>query len=317
MKLENKQSLSLRDKKIVVTGGGGFLGKHVLEALEKDGVRDIIAPRSTELDLRVRENCQKIVQGVDVVFHLAAQIGGIGFIDQVSGEILYNNVIMGVELMEASRRANVKKMIVLGSVCEYPKLAPMPLREENLWDGKLDDITGFYGMGKKVLLMQGQAYKKQYGFNSIHLLPVNLYGPGDHFNQTTAHVMSALITKFIQARDKGIKEVTVWGTGHASREFLYVEDAAEGIVTLAKNYDSVDPINFGSGVETSIKELAEMIKSLSGYKGEIRWDKSKPDGHPRRCMDVSKAEKYGFRAKTDLVDGIKKTILWYEDNKES
>lgn len=307
--------MKLKNKKIVVTGGGGFLGRHVLKSLKDEGVRDIIAPSSKELDLRIRENCEKIVQGVDVVFHLAAQIGGIGFIDQVPGEIIYNNVVMGVELMEAALRADVKKMIVLGSVCEYPRLSHMPLKEENLWDGRLDDITGFYGMGKKVLLMQGQAYKKQYGFNSIHLLPVNLYGPGDHFNQTTSHVMSALITKFVQARDQGIKEVTVWGTGRVSREFLYVEDAAEGIVTLAKNYDSTEPINFGSGVETSIKELVEMIKYLSRYKGKIRWDKSKPDGHPRRCMDVSKAKKYGFCAKTDLLNGIKKTIRWYEESR--
>lgn len=310
-----KYPLTLRGKRILVTGGGGFLGKHVLKALEDEGASKIFAPSSKELDLRVRENCEKAVQGVDVVFHLAAQIGGIGFIDEFAGEIIYNNAIMGMQLMEAAKNAKVEKMIVLGSVCEYPKLAPMPLREENLWDGRLDEITGFYGMGKKVLLMQGVAYRKQYDFNSIHLLPVNLYGPGDHFNQTTAHVMPALITKFIEARDKKLPEVIVWGTGRASREFLFVEDAAEGIVTLAKNYDSAEPINFGSGVETPIRELVDIIRDLSNYKGEVKWDHSKPDGHPRRCMDVSKAKKYGFRAKTNLTDGIKKTIDWYEKNK--
>lgn len=308
--------MELNDKKVLVTGAGGFLGQHVLKSLKDEGVSDVFAPTSKELDLRVRENCEKAVQGIDVVFHLAAEIGGIGFIDELPGEIIYNNTIMGVQLMEAARLAKVKKMIVMGSVCEYPKLAPMPLREENLWDGRLDEITGFYGMGKKILLMQGQAYRKQYGFDSIHLLPVNLYGPGDHFNKTTAHVMPALITKFIEARDKNLAEVTVWGTGRASREFLYAEDAAEGVVTLAKNYDSDQPINFGSGVETLIRGLVEIIRSVSNYKGEVVWDKTKPDGHPRRCMDVSVAEKYGFRAKTTLLDGIKKTIDWYENNKQ-
>lgn len=307
--------MELIGKKVVVTGGGGFLGKHVLNALRAEGVENVIAPSSKELDLRVRENCQEIAQGADVIFHLAAQIGGIGFIDEHAGEVMYNNVIMGVELMEAARLARVEKMVVMGSVCEYPKLAQMPLREENLWEGKLDEITGFYGMGKKVLLMQAQAYKKQYGFNSIHLLPVNLYGPGDHFDANTSHVASALITKFVQARDEGLPEVTVWGTGRATREFLYVEDAALGIVTLAKNYDSVEPINFGSGIETPIKELVETITSLTHYKGEIKWDGSKPDGHPRRCMDVTKAAKYGFRAKTTLKEGLEATINWYEKNK--
>lgn len=313
--MEGMQSLSLLNKKIVVTGGGGFLGKHLLKALEREGVEDIIAPSSKELDLRVRESCQKIVQGADIIFHLAAQIGGIGFIDQFAGEIIYNNVIMGVELMEAARQAKVKKMVILGSVCEYPKLTPLPFKEENLWDGRLDEITGFYGMGKKVLLMQGLAYRKQYGFNSIHLLPVNLYGPGDHFNQTSSHVISALITKIINARDEKRGQVEVWGTGKATREFLYVEDAAEGIVTLAKNCESPEPINFGSGQETSIRELVNLITNLSGYKGKIIWDKSKPDGQPRRCMDVSKAKKYGFKSKTSLEEGLKLTISWYEKNK--
>ncbi|MFH1407559.1 MAG: GDP-L-fucose synthase [Patescibacteria group bacterium] len=307
--------MELKNKKILVTGGGGFLGRYVLKVLEDEGAKNIFAPSSKDLDLRVRENCEKAVRGIDIIFHLAAQIGGIGFIDEFAGEVIYNNAIMGMELMKAAKTAKVEKMIVMGSVCEYPKFAPLPLKEKNLWDGRLDDITGFYGMGKKILLMQGQAYRKQYDFNSIHLLPVNLYGPGDHFNKTTAHVMSALITKFVEGCDKNLKEVTVWGTGRATREFLFVEDAAKGIVTLAKNYDSTEPINLGSGVETPIRELVEMIRSLSGYEGKVKWDHSKPDGHPRRFMDISKAAKYGFRAKTDLADGIKKTIDWYEKNK--
>lgn len=307
--------MDLQNKKIVVTGGAGFVGQHVVERLKEQGASDIFVPNSFEFDLRQRVNCEKVVEGADIVIHLAAQIGGIGFIDEHQGEIFYNNLIMGTELMEAARKAGVKKYVSFGTVCEYPKVVPLPFKEENLWDGYPEETTATYGMAKKMQLVQAVAYKKQYGFNAIHIIPVNLFGPGDNFNSESAHVIPSLIRRIIEAREKNASSVEVWGSGNATREFLYVEDAAEGIILATKNYNSTDPVNLGTGVEISIKEVTELIMKLSGYKGIIKWNSDKPDGQPRRQLDTSKAKKFGFEAKTDLRSGLRKTVEWYEQHK--
>lgn len=305
--------MNLSKKKIVVTGGGGFLGQYVVEALKASGATNIFVPRSKDYDLRQRNAAEKVVAKADIIIHLAALIGGIGFIGQHPGEMFYNNAIMGIELMEAARKARVKKFVGIGTVCEYPKNPPLPFKEENLWDGYPEETTASYGWAKKLLIVQGQAYKEQYNFSSIHLLPVNLYGPRDNFDRESAHVIPALIRRIIEARKGGKKTVEVWGTSAATREFLYVEDAAKGIVLAAINYDSPIPLNLGTGIETSIKEVAELIIELAGYKGKIIWNKSKPIGQPRRRLDVSKAKKLiGFTAKTRLREGLAKTISWYE-----
>lgn len=303
--------MKLKGKKIVVTGGAGFLGKYVVSRLKEVGVKDIFIPSSKEYDLRKKEACTKVVENADVVIHLAAQIGGIGFISEKPGEIFYNNLIMGIQLMEEARKANVKKFVAIGTVCEYPKLSPLPFKEENLWNGYPDESTASYGWAKKMLIVQARAYKKQYGFNAINLLPVNLYGPYDNFNKTSGHVIPSLIKKVIEAKSKNEPFVEIWGTGLASREFLYVKDAAEGVVLATENYDSEEPVNLGTGIETPIKDVAGLIIRLSKYKGSIRWNSNKPDGQPRRKLDVSKAKRFGFKAKTDLASGLRETISWY------
>lgn len=307
--------MEIKNKKIVVTGGAGFVGQHVVEKLKGRGVADVFVPLSSEFDLREQKNCEKIVQNTDIVIHLAAQIGGIGFISDHQGEVFYNNIIMGVQLMEASRRAGVKKFVGIGTACEYPEVLPLPFKEKDIWHGSPEDVTAPYGWAKKMLLIQGQAYKKQYGFNSIHIIPVNMYGPGDNFNSESAHVIPSLIRKIIEAKNNSLSSVEVWGSGHATREFLYVEDAAEGIVLATENYDSTDPVNLGTGLETPIKEVTELIMELSGYRRSIKWNSDKPDGQPRRQLDISKAEKFGFKASTTLRDGLKKTIEWYQKKK--
>lgn len=308
--------MKLKNKKIVVTGGAGFLGSYVVDKLKKHGASDIFIPRSKEFDLRSRDFCRKVVKGADIVIHLAAQIGGIGFISQHQGEVFYNNLVMGVELMEAARIERVEKFISIGTACEYPEVVPLPFKEKDLWKGSPEDVTAPYGWAKKMLIIQGQAYKKQYGFNSIHLIPVNLYGPGDNFNRKSAHVIPSLIKKIIEARDLGSKTVEVWGTGGATREFLYVDDVAEGIVLATQNYEGTSPVNLGSGIETSIKEVTELIMEIVGYKGVIKWNPNRPDGQPRRQLDIVKAKKeFGFVAKTNLRDGLKKTIDWYQKHK--
>lgn len=305
--------MNLTDKKIVVTGGGGFLGQYVVAKLNESGVKNIFVPRSAEYDLRKRLVCNKVVKSADVVIHLAAQIGGIGFIGEHPGEIYYNNIIMGTELMEASYKAGVRKFVSIGTVCEYPKSPLLPFKEEDLWDGYPEETTAPYGWAKKMLIVQGNAYRAQYGFNAVHLLPVNLYGPGDNFVPRTAHVIPALIRRIIEARNLGKSKVEVWGTGKATREFLYAEDAAEGIVLATQKYDKAEPVNLGSGREVAVKEVVELIIEITGYKGGIEWNKSKPDGQPRRQLDVSKAKfQFGFSAKMPFRDGLKKTIEWYE-----
>jgi len=301
-------------KKILVTGGAGFLGTHVVNKLLEHGVskKDILTPRSTEYDLRNKDACSKVVQGVDTIIHLAANVGGIGYNQQFPGTLFYDNIIIGVNLMEEARKAGVKKFVSIGSVCAYPKFTRVPFKEEDLWNGYPEETNAPYGLAKKMLLVQGQAYKQQYGFNAIFLLPVNLYGPGDKIEPNQSHVIPALIRKFMIARMENHPEVVVWGTGKASREFLYVEDAAEAIVLATEKYDKPNPVNIGSAFEISIKDLANLISKLVGFTGGIIFDPSKPDGQPRRKLDVSRAkEEFGFISKTSFEEGLKKTVNWY------
>jgi len=304
------------EKKILVTGGAGFLGSFVVDNLIKErNVRqeNIRIPRSANMDLRIWENCVKVVNSIDIVIHLAGRGGGIGYNRKHPGVLFYDNVLMNSQLMEAARQEGVEKFVGIGTVCSYPKYTPIPFVEENLWDGYPEETNAAYGLAKKMMLVQSQAYRQQYGFNSIHLLMINLYGPRDNFDPEVSHVIPALIRKFVDAVLNDQKEVVVWGTGKATREFLYVEDAAEGIILATEKYNKSDPINLGSGSEISIKDLAELISELAGFDGEIRWDTSKPDGQPRRLLDVSKAEReFGFKSKVNLREGLKRTIDWYK-----
>lgn len=309
--------MNLRNKKILVTGGAGFVGSFVVGRLIKKGVllKNILVPRSKDCNLRKWGNCQRVVQGQDIVIHLAAKVGGIGLNRAKPGELFYDNVIIGVQLMEAARLAGVGKFIAIGTVCAYPKFTPTPFKEENLWAGYPEETNAPYGLAKKMLLVQAQAYRQQYGFNAVYLLPVNLYGPRDNFNPASSHVIPALIRKVYEAKKNKQKSIEVWGTGKATREFLYVEDAAEGIVLAAERCDKSDPINLGSGMEISIKNLVKLICQLAGYKGKIVWDKTKPDGQPRRMLDISRARReFGFKAKTNFRKGLKRTIDWYVKN---
>ena len=304
-------------KKVLVTGGAGFLGSMVVENLKTVGVAedDIIIPRRRETDLRVWENCVKVVEDIDLVIHLAAKVGGIGYNQKNPGSLFYDNAIMGIQLMEAARKAGVGKFVAVGTICAYPKFTPVPFKESDLWYGYPEETNAPYGLAKKMLLVQSQAYRQQYDFNSIYLLPVNLYGPGDNFDPASSHVIPALIKKFIDAIRSGSDAVEVWGTGSASREFLYVEDAARGIVLAAERYDKPEPVNLGAGFEISIRDLVDLIAELTGYDGEIVWDTTKPDGQPRRCLDVSRArDEFGFEAKTKFREGLKETIEWYRNN---
>lgn len=302
------------DKTVLVTGGAGFLGSALVRTLEQRGLakENIRVPQSRDLDLRQWENCVEAVRDVDLVIHLAAKVGGIGYNMENPGSLFYDNAIMGIQLMEAARQADVKKFVAVGTICAYPKFTPVPFREKDLWDGYPEETNAPYGLAKKMLLVQAQAYRQQYGFNAIYLLPVNLYGPGDNFDPASSHVIPALIKKFVEAVETGAESVEVWGTGAASREFLYVDDAAEGIALAAERYDRPNPVNLGAGFEITIRDLATLIADLTGFTGEIVWDTTKPDGQPRRCLDVSRAEReFGFRAKTSFEDGLKATVEWY------
>ena len=304
----------LKGKSILITGGAGFLGSQIVNQLEKQGIAkdQIRIPRSREMDLRIWDNCVEAMEGVDVVIHLAAKVGGIGFNREFPGELFYDNAIMGIQLMEAARLAGVDKFVAVGTICAYPKFTPVPFKEENLWYGYPEETNAPYGLAKKMLLVQSQAYHQQYGFNSIYLLPVNLYGPGDNFDPESSHVIPALIKKFIDAKRNDDATVEVWGTGAASREFLYVEDAAKGIILSAEKYNKPDPVNLGSGMEITIRDLAHLIANLTGFEGDLLWDTTKPDGQPRRCLDVSRArDEFGFVAQTPFEEGLKNTIEWY------
>ena len=307
-------SYDLRNKRILVTGGAGFLGKQVVERLEERGCGEIFVPRSKDYNLVDMEAVKRLYRDAkpDIVIHLAAKVGGIGANMQNPATFFYENLMMGVQLIEQGRLSALEKFVTIGTICAYPKFAPVPFKEENLWDGYPEETNAPYGLAKKMLLVQSQAYRQQYGFNAIYLLQVNLYGPGDNFNPEYSHVIPALIRKVFDAKAKGEKKIVAWGSGRATREFLYVEDAAEGIVLATEKYNKPDPVNLGAGFEISIKDLAELICELAGFHGRIEWDTSKPDGQPRRRLDTSRAEKeFGFRARTDFRQGLKKTIEWY------
>ena len=308
-------------KSTVVTGGSGFLGSHLVEELrERSSDIDVFVPRSSEYDLRNRDEIRAMLRDTDpdVIIHLAASVGGIGANRDNPGRYFYDNAVMGIELMEQARQYGVEKVTLLGTVCAYPEITPIPFKEENLFDGFPEETNAPYGIAKRSLLVQSQAYRKQYDFNSIYLLPVNLYGPRDDFDLETSHVIPALIRKCIEARKCGDDTVTVWGTGDPTREFLYVKDAVTGILNATESYDRSIPVNLGSGEEVSIKELAEKIASLTGYDGDLIWDTSKPDGQPRRKLDTSKARKeFGWEASTMLTEGLRETIEWFETNHPS
>jgi len=310
-----------KDIRILVTGGKGFLGKNVCEKLRSRGFKDIITFSRKDYNLTRENDVEKLFKDnaqIDVVLHLAAVVGGIGFNKENPGNIYYENIMMNTLVQEYSRLAGVSKFVGVGSVCSYPKIVPTPFKEEKLWDGYPEETNAPYGLAKKSMLVQSQAYSQQYGFNAIHLVMVNLYGPEDDFNPKTSHVIPALIRKFSEAKQNNYNEVILWGTGSASREFLYVEDAAEGIIHAMEHYNKSFPVNLGSGHEVTIKGLATKIADLTGFEGEIKWDSSKPDGQPRRCLDVSKAEKeFGFKAKTSFDSGLKRTIDWYLSTKDS
>ena len=306
------------ERTVLVTGGAGFLGAHVVRKLQAKGCQAIIVPRSREFDLREKAAIIRLFEQAqpDLVIHLAAVVGGIGANRRHPGQFFYDNAIMGLQLMEQARLFGIEKFVALGTVCAYPKFTPVPFRETDLWNGYPEETNAPYGLAKKMLLVQAQAYRQEYGFNAIYLLPVNLYGPGDNFDPETSHVIPALIRKCLEAVESGQEEVVVWGTGQASREFLYVEDAAEAIVLAAEHYSDPAPVNLGSGLEVSIKELVELIADLTGFKGRLVWDTTKPDGQPRRCLDTTRAEQaFGFHASTDFREGLKRTIDWYRQRR--
>ncbi len=305
------------NKRVLVTGGAGFVGSFLVDKLIQRGVppENIRIPRSYKTDLRRWENCVQAVQGMDLVLHLAAHVGGIGLNRAKPGSLFYDNAIMGIQLMEASRLEGAEKFVAIGTICAYPKFSPVPFREENLWSGYPEETNAPYGLAKKMLLVQAQAYRQQYGFNAIYLLPVNLYGPGDNFDLETAHVIPALIRKCIDAVKSGKSEIVVWGTGTPTREFLYVEDAVEGILSAAECYNKGEPVNLGAEFEISIKDLVKMIARLTGFHGKITWDTSQPDGQPRRSLNATRAEKeFGFKARVGLEEGLRRTIEWYQSN---
>lgn len=305
----------LGDKKIVVTGGAGFLGSVVVEKLRQRGCNQVFIPRSDKYNLVEYEAVRNMYRDFEpeVVIHLAAKVGGIGANLENPGKFFYDNLMMGVQLIEEGRRYGIEKLIAIGTICSYPKFASIPFREEDIWSGYPEETNAPYGLAKKMLLVQSQAYRQQYGFNSVVLFPVNLYGPGDNFDPKTSHVIPALIKKCLEARTGGEESITVWGTGTPTREFLYVDDAAEGIVLATENYNKSEPVNLGTGSEISIKDLVGRIASLTGFSGKIIWDSSKPDGQPRRCLDTIRAYKeFGFKARTSFETGLKKTVEWYQ-----
>lgn len=311
--------MHLSDKRIVVTGGSGFLGSFLIESLRARGCREIFVPRRAEYDLRDRDAIVRLYEETkpQVVIHLAAIVGGIGANSENPGRFYYDNAIMGIELIEYARRYDIEKFVAIGTVCAYPKFAALPFREDDLWNGYPEETNAPYGLAKKMMLVQSQAYRAQYGFNSIFLLPVNLYGPRDNFDLQTSHVIPALIRKVAEAKDQRQSEVILWGDGSPTREFLYVEDAAEGIVLATERYDGPEPVNLGTGSEISIRELAETIAAEIGYTGRFVWDTSKPNGQPRRCLDVSRAERlFGFRAGHSFKEGMAKTIAWYMKHRD-
>jgi len=308
--------IDLKTKRVTVTGGKGFLGTHLIRKLKENrSCKNIFIADLPEYDLRKLEDIKKMFddQRPDIIIHLAAVVGGIGANKENPGRFFYDNAIMGIQLMHEAYLRKIEKFVALGTICCYPKFTPVPFKEKNLWDGYPEETNAPYGLAKKMLLVQAQAYRHQYGFNAIFLMPVNLYGPGDNFDPKTSHVIPALIRKCIEAKEQGDDHIVVWGAGNASREFLYVEDAAEGIILATEKYDKPDPVNLGAGFEIKIRDLVELIAKLTGFKGKIIWDSSKPDGQPRRMLDTSKAQsEFCFKSKTSFKEGLKKTIEWYK-----
>ncbi len=309
--------IDLTDKKILVTGGAGFLGSLVVQQLLQAGANkhNILIPRSKDYDLRTLEACQAVVKDQDIVIHLAAHVGGIGLNREKPGELFYDNLIMGTQLIHTALQAGVKKFVCVGTICAYPKFTPVPFKEENIWDGYPEETNAPYGVAKKALLVQLQAYRQQYGFNGIYLLPVNLYGPGDNFDPRSSHVIPALIRKVHEAQLRGDGEIPVWGNGSPTREFIYGDDAARGIVMGTVAYDDSEPVNLGTNFEISIKDLVELIAELMEFKGEIVWQPDQPNGQPRRCLDTERARAaFGFESRMDLRQGLKNTIDWYRQH---
>lgn len=306
-------------KRVLMTGGGGFLGRALRRSLEANGAREILAPRSSEFDLTRSDEVEKLFAEAapDVVLHLAARVGGIGYNRERPADIYLGNLLMGTYVIEEARKREIDKTVVLGTICSYPKYTEVPFREETLWDGYPEETNAPYGVAKKALLVHAQANHEQYGQPIIYLLPVNLYGPGDKFHPSVSHVIPALIKKFVDAQEEGTMSVPVWGTGNATREFLYVDDAVRGILMATETYDEPEPVNLGSGREISIRELAELIAKLVGYSGELEWDDTKPDGQPRRRLDTSRAKAtFGFEAETPFENGLERTIEWYREHRE-
>jgi len=302
--------------RVVVTGGGAFLGSRVVARLRARGASDVVAPRSRELDLTDRASCRRAVQGADTVIHLAARVGGIGFNRENPATLFFDNLIMGAQVMEEARLNGVKKFVAVGTVCAYPKFTPGPFHEDDLWNGYPEETNAPYGLAKKMLLVQSQAYRQQYGCNSIYLLPVNLYGPRDNFDPKSSHVIPALIRKCVEAVERGDQVVEIWGTGRATREFLYVEDAAEGILLAAEHYDGAEPVNLGAGFEVTIRDVAALIVKLTGFTGRLVWNTNQPDGQPRRCLDTSRAANFfGFKAATPFEEGLRETVEWYRSTR--
>ncbi|MDO8499680.1 MAG: GDP-L-fucose synthase [bacterium] len=314
-----KDITNLSEQKILVTGGSGFLGRYVVAELIRQGAKvdNIIIPRSADCDLRVRQNCETVTAGIDIVIHLAGNVGGIGKNQQLPGTLFFDNAVMGIEIMEAARKNNVKKFVCVSTICAYPKYTPPPFREDDLWTGYPEETNAPYGLAKKMLLVQAQAYRQQFGFNAIYLLPVNMYGPGDNFDPASSHVIPALIRKMLEAKESGQASIEIWGDGTPTREFLYVEDSARGIVLATREYDKSDPVNLGAGQEISIKNLVTLLSELLEWNGEIIWNASKPNGQPRRLLDVSRAEReFNFKAETSFRDGLAKTIAWYKEQRK-
>jgi GDP-L-fucose synthase len=310
--------IDITSRRVLVTGGSGFLGQHVIAALRGRGCTDVVAPRHADYDLTRECDVRRMYADLapQVVFHLAAVVGGIGANRESPGRFFYENVMIGALTMEHARLSGVEKFVGIGTICEYPKMAPVPFVETDLWNGYPEETNAPYGIAKKMLLVQGQAYRAQYGFSSIHLLPVNLYGPADNFDPATSHVIPALIRRFVEAIDLGAPELVCWGTGNATREFLFVDDAANAIVAATEQYDGVEPVNIGAGFEISIRDLAALIADLTGYRGRLTFDPTKPDGQPRRSLDTSAAERaFGFRATTDFREGLRRTIAWYREHR--
>jgi GDP-L-fucose synthase len=311
-------SLVVSSRRVMVTGGSGFLGKRVVARLRQAGCSDVFVPRRADYDLVQHGDVRRAIADArpDVIIHLAAVVGGIGANQANPGRFFYDNLMMGVQLIEEARLAGVGKVVAIGTICAYPKFTPIPFHEENLWDGYPEETNAPYGLAKKMLLVQAQAYREQYGYNAVYLLPVNLYGPGDNFDPDTSHVIPALIRKCVEARETGADAISVWGDGSPSREFLYVDDAAEGIVLATERYDASEPVNLGAGIEITVRDLVETIARLTGFQGRVEFDATKPNGQPRRCLDTSRAAEYfGFRAQTDFETGLRQTIAWYESTR--